>query len=105
MDVVFAAVGGDDTVARSFSVVKKGGHLISVIDEDPDGKADDHGINFQRTWVQPNACQLSEIATLIDAGTVKVSLDSVFPLADAKAAHLRSQTRRATGKIVLQVSE
>jgi NADPH:quinone reductase-like Zn-dependent oxidoreductase len=34
---------------------------------------------------------------------VRVHLDVILPLADAAAAHLRSETGRARGKIVLRV--
>ncbi len=53
--------------------------------------------------VQPSSEGLSRIAELIDAGTVKVLIDSVFPLSEVRAAHEKSQTGRAKGKIVLEV--
>ena len=53
--------------------------------------------------VQPNSEQLGRIAELIDEGKVQVLVDSVFPLSEARAAHDKSQTGRAKGKIVLEV--
>ncbi len=53
--------------------------------------------------VQPSREELGRIAELIDAGKVRVLIDSVFPLAETRAAHEKSQTGRAKGKIVLEV--
>jgi NADPH:quinone reductase-like Zn-dependent oxidoreductase len=53
--------------------------------------------------VQPSSENLGRIAGLIDEGTVRVLIDSVFPLSEARAAHAKSQTGRAKGKIVLEV--
>ena len=53
--------------------------------------------------VQPNSTHLARIAELIDGGQVRVIIDSVFPLSEARAAHEKSQTGRAKGKIVLEV--
>ena len=53
--------------------------------------------------VQPSSEALGRIAQLIDAGTVRVLIDSVFPLSETRAAHEKSQTGRAKGKIVLEV--
>ena len=53
--------------------------------------------------VQPSSENLVRISRLIDNGTVRVVIDSVFPLSEARAAHTKSQTGRAKGKIVLEV--
>ncbi len=53
--------------------------------------------------VQPNSEELGRIGQLIDDGTVRVLIDSVFPLSEARAAHEKSETGRAKGKIVLEV--
>ncbi len=103
VDLVFAAVGGNDIVARSLKVIKPGGHLISALDEIDNSLAEQHRVKYHRIWVQPNSQHLTEIKNLIDEEKVIVKLDSVFPLADAQQAHSRSESKRAVGKIVLQV--
>ena len=103
VDLVFAAVGGDNIVERSLKVIKPGGHLISALDELDHGLAEEHQVKFARIWVQPNGQDLNEIKKLIDEGKVTVNLDSVFPLADAQQAHARSESKRAVGKIVLEI--
>ena len=103
VDLVFAAVGGDNIVERSLKVIKPGGHLISALDEIDISLAEQHQVKFERIWVQPNSQDLNEIKKLIDDGKVSVYLDSVFSLADAQQAHTRSESKRAVGKIVLEV--
>ncbi|MGB1237951.1 MAG: NADP-dependent oxidoreductase [Pseudomonadales bacterium] len=104
LDAVLAAVGGDDILQRSLEVIRPGGHLISLLDEIDQTLAAGLDVNYQRWWVAPDAQDLRKIAQLIDSGQVKVIIDKVFPLAQAAQAHAWSESKRATGKIVLEVS-
>ncbi|MEZ8824155.1 NADP-dependent oxidoreductase [Vibrio amylolyticus] len=104
VDSVLVAVGADNTAERSLSVVRKGGHVVSLIDEVDEPLAKQHDVHFQRWWVMPKASDLQQIANLIDSGSIKVHLDKVFPLAEVKQAHALSESKRAQGKIVLEVS-
>jgi len=45
------------------------------------------GVRGTRVPAQPNSAQLTEIAALIDAGTVKPVVSTVLPLRDAAQAH------------------
>jgi NADPH:quinone reductase-like Zn-dependent oxidoreductase len=103
LDVVFDTMGGE-TLAQSWQTLKTGGRLVSICDQPDIATAQKHQINAQFCFVQPSATQLSEIATLLDAGHVKVVIDSIFPLAQAALAHERSESGRTRGKIVLQVA-
>jgi NADPH:quinone reductase-like Zn-dependent oxidoreductase len=62
-----------------------------------------HGVRAVMVSVRPDGERLAQIAALIDAGELKVVIDSEFPLAEAAAAHRRSESRRARGKIILRV--
>ena len=42
-----------------------------------------------------------QVWPLIEAGTVKVVMDSTYPLAEASKAHARMETNAHIGKIVL----
>ncbi|WP_411722719.1 zinc-binding dehydrogenase [Paenibacillus peoriae] len=55
------------------------------------------------TQVRSNGPQLAEFGCLLDAGTVRVAIDSTFPLADARKAHERAAGGHIQGKIVLTV--
>jgi NADPH:quinone reductase-like Zn-dependent oxidoreductase len=54
--------------------------------------------------VEPSREQLVELARLVDAGVVRASIDSVFPLAEARAAFERSMKRGKRGKVVLRIA-
>lgn len=45
-----------------------------------------------------NGARLQEIATLVDNGKLRVFIEKVFPLAEAKAAQDLSQTGHVQGK-------
>jgi NADPH:quinone reductase-like Zn-dependent oxidoreductase len=102
VDVVFDTIGGE-TQARSIPLLKSGGRLYSVV-ATPDAEAlASVGGTGGFVMVQPNSKELEQIAQLIDNGTVRVLIDSVFPLSETRAAHAKSETGRARGKIVLEV--
>jgi NADPH:quinone reductase-like Zn-dependent oxidoreductase len=61
------------------------------------------GVTVSMTQVRSNGPQLVELGRLLDAGTVRVAIDSTFPLADARKAHERAAHGHIQGKIVLTV--
>jgi len=103
VDIVLDTVGGDTRV-KSWSVLRKGGMLAAVAMPPPDGAvADEHGVRAAMTQVRPDGRRLEEIGKLIDAGQLRVLIDSEFPLESAAAAHERSESRHARGKIIIRV--
>ena len=104
VDVVFDTVGGE-TREHSLRVIKPGGMLVSILLGRSSLEQAVAGVNVQGMLVQPNAVQLAQIAQLIDAGKVHISVDTVLPLAHARKAHELSETHRTRGKIVLRVAE
>lgn len=102
VDVILDTIGGD-TQARSIPLLNSGGRMFSVV-ATPDAAAlAAVGATGGHFMVQPSSENLVRISRLIDNGTVRVVIDSVFPLSEARAAHTKSQTGRAKGKIVLEV--
>jgi len=55
--------------------------------------------------VKPDQTQLTAITELIEAGKIIPAIDSVHSLEQAAAAHLRSQSKRAVGKIIIRTSD
>jgi NADPH2:quinone reductase len=47
---------------------------------------------------------LAEIATLADAGKLKPIIDTVHPLTEASRAHARLESKKAIGKVVVEIS-
>src|SRR4051812_3321264 len=95
VDLVFDTVGGE-RLRRSGAVLRRGGRLVSVAEEPPDG-----GEYFT---VEPNRDQLWSIARLADAGQLRRPSVEIFPLASAREAFARSLERGRRGKVVLAVT-
>ncbi|TXI95980.1 MAG: NADP-dependent oxidoreductase [Burkholderiaceae bacterium] len=103
IDVVFDTLGGE-IQEKSWQTLKQGGRLISIISSPSEEAAAKVGGKALFCFVQPSATQLNELAKMIDAGQLKIIIDSVFPLSDVVGAHAKSTSGRAVGKIVIQVA-
>ncbi|MGX1365303.1 NADPH:quinone reductase-like Zn-dependent oxidoreductase [Streptomyces canus] len=101
LDLVLDAVGGPDS-RRFLRTLKRGGALYPVyfgaFDEEENARL---GVTVTATQVRSNGGQLAELARLVDAGTIRVAIDSTFALKDAQAAHERAARGHIRGKIVL----
>ncbi|PZR24925.1 MAG: NADPH:quinone reductase [Citrobacter freundii] len=104
VDLVVDCVGGPAT-GRFLKTLKTGGALFPIFPLGFSGaeEAKKSGVTVSATQVRSNGTQLSELASLIDNGTIKVIIDSVFPLADARKAHERAAKGHIQGKIALTV--
>ena len=102
VDAVLDTITGE-TMERSWQVLKKDGILVSILQPPSQEKAAAHGVRCAHTFVQPSVPHLNEIAKLLDAGKLKVVVEKVFPLWEARAAQDLSQTGHVRGKIVLRV--
>ncbi len=103
IDMVFDTIGGE-TQANSFKTLKKGGRLLSITQTPDEAVAAEHGIEAGFCFVQPNREQLEKLAEYADAGQLKVSIDSEYSLDQIAQAHERSESGRAQGKIIINVS-
>ena len=102
-DLVLDLVGGE-TQERSWSVVKPGGALISTLAEPSKERAAERQAKALRYMTEPNGSQLAEIATLIEDGKVRVAVDTVFDLRQARRAQEYQEGGHPRGKIVLEVA-
>ncbi len=104
IDVVFDAVGGE-TFDRSFSVLKLGGSIVTIVSTENPETAFDERKQKAFFIVEPNQNQLIEVAKLIDAGKLKTFVDAVVPLADAAAAYNGTlKNRQGHGKIAVEIT-
>jgi NADPH:quinone reductase-like Zn-dependent oxidoreductase len=101
-DVVLDTVGGE-TQERSWKVLKRGGIIVSLVQPPSEAAAATHGARGERIRQQPRGDQLARIADLVASGRVKVNIETVLPLAEARQAQQLSKAGHAGGKIVLKV--
>jgi NADPH:quinone reductase-like Zn-dependent oxidoreductase len=100
VDVVFDGVGGE-TLQRSWGVLKPGGKLVTIVGSQ--GAADQRSRDAFML-VRADGRQLAQLGQMIDAGELRVFVETVLPLADATEAYARAQESGKRGKIALDVS-
>ena len=102
VDLVVDLVGGD-ALDRSWSVLKPGGTLVSIV-EDPSSRAP-RGSNARSVFfvVEPSRAQLVELGRMIDARELRPLVGAVFPLARGAEAFRAKQNGGVPGKVVLDV--
>ena len=91
-ELVLDTVGGDALVAA----VRSGRRVVSVAEE---------AVGATYFVVEPNRSELVELAHRADAGELRPTIDSVFPLVEASAAFARLAERGKQGKVVLRVAD
>jgi len=126
IDFVLDTQGGE-TLWRSFSVMKRGGTVVSIGGM-PDLKfarawgvsplfwlplafltrretrlAREKGVRYEYLFMKASGEQLEEIGKLLDAGIIKPVIDRTFPLEETPAALAYSESGRATGKVVVEI--
>ena len=104
IDLVLDALGGP-SAGRFLRTLKRGGALFPVFPLGFAGAEDAEklGVTVSATQVRSSGAQLREVGRLLDDGTIRVVLDSTYPLADACKAHERAAQGHIQGKIVLNV--
>jgi NADPH:quinone reductase-like Zn-dependent oxidoreductase len=108
VDVVLDGVGGE-TLDRSVAVLAEGGRLVTL--PRPPSETVVERARRERdatvSWfsVEPDAAALRRVRDLVTEGVVAPTVSDRFPLAEARAAHERSETGHVRGKLVLTVAE
>ena len=103
IDLVYDLVGGE-TQERSWAVLKKGGALVSTVQEPSQEKANAIGVRALRYTAEPKADQLREIDALIESGKVRPLVTRTFAYGDAKEALRGLEQGHGSGKRVLDMA-
>ncbi|MDU4078522.1 MAG: NADP-dependent oxidoreductase [Klebsiella pneumoniae] len=104
--LVIDAPGGPAS-GRFLRTLRPGGALYPIFPLGFAGaeEARQRGVTVSTTQVRSSGAQLARLADLLDAGVIRVAIDSVFPLAQAQMAHERAAQGHLEGKIVLSVMD
>ena len=125
-DAVLGTLRGDG-LEKAMRIVKPGSHIVSLIGP-PDlafarsrgmnvvlklvfgllshkiiGLARQRGASYAFHFVRPDGGQLAQIAALVEAGSIRPVIDSVFPFLEAKQALAYLAQGRARGKVVVRM--
>ena len=103
LDVVLDTVGGQ-TQALSWQTLKEGGRLVAVNEPIDASKAAEYPKVIGRFLsIKPNKEILTRMAALLDEGKIRTVVGYEFPFRDIEEAFALSESKKAQGKIVVQV--
>jgi NADPH:quinone reductase-like Zn-dependent oxidoreductase len=85
VDVVFDLIGGD-TQQRSFLVLKEGGHLVSATQPVSQEETMRHHVSGEMMRLAPSGEVLGKIAQLLEEGTIRPDIATVYALPDVARA-------------------
>jgi NADPH:quinone reductase-like Zn-dependent oxidoreductase len=103
VDVVFDTVG-DETLQRSWGVLKKDGRMVTIV-SDVEG-TDDPKLKAAFFIVESNREQLEEVAQMLDEGTLRTFVGATVPLEQAGQAYANGHMpKTGPGKVVVAVAE
>lgn len=103
IDATLDTVGGD-TYRRSFTVIKKGGRIVSMLERPRQDLAGQYGVTASMLVTQITSERLVKLAELVTKGALKVKIDEIFTLDQAPKALLHLEKGLAKGKVVLAVA-
>lgn len=101
-DLVLDMIGGE-TLVNSLKILKKGGMLVSIKDQDTQGLAEKYGVRFEAFFMWPSGKILSQLTQLINDNNLNPVIDRTFNFEDTQKAYDYLQTGRAKGKVVIKV--
>jgi NADPH:quinone reductase-like Zn-dependent oxidoreductase len=99
-DFVFDTVAGE-TYKKSFAVLKKGGTIISMLEQPNAELAAQYGVTALAQMTQVTTARLNAVAELVKSGTIKVHVEREFPLEKVKDAFMARESGKVRGKVVL----
>ena len=101
-DAVFDTVGGEVT-NTSFTVLKPGGVLVSMMDQPNVDLAKKYGVQAigQNTLVDRN--HLQRLAQLVEENKIKAQIDKIYSLDEIQAAFVQQENQHPRGKVVIRI--
>jgi alcohol dehydrogenase len=101
-DAVFDTVGGE-TYTRSFRVLRKGGIIVSMLEQQNLELMEQFGVKAVSQFTQVNRERLSKLAEWVDQNKVNIHIDKTFSLDEAGKALDYLRDIHPRGKIVLAI--
>ena len=103
-DAVFDTIGGE-TYRRSFKVLKKGGMIISMLEQPNSELMNHYGVKAIFEFTQVNRERLTKLAQWVDQNNINIHVDKTFSLDEAGKALDYQKDIHPRGKVVLVVSK
>jgi alcohol dehydrogenase len=99
-DAVFDTVGGE-TYRRSFKVLKKGGIIVSMLEQPNSELMNQYGIKAIFQFTQADRERLTKLAQWVDQNNIRVNVEKKFSLDEAGDALDYQKDVHPRGKVVL----
>jgi alcohol dehydrogenase len=99
-DAVFDTVGGE-TYRRSFKVLKKGGIIVSMLEQPNSELMSQYGIKAIFQFTQADRERLTKLAQWVDQNNIRVNIEKKFSLDEAGDALDYQKDVHPRGKVVL----
>lgn len=99
-DAVYDTVGGD-TYKRSFKVLKRGGMIVSMLEQPNQQLMEQSGAKAVYQFTQVNSERLTKLAQWVDQNNIRVNVEKTFPLDKAAEALDYQKDVHPSGKVVL----
>ena len=99
-DAVFDTVGGE-TYTRSFKVLKKGGIIVSMLEQPNSELMSRYGIKAIFQFTQADRELLRKLAQWVDENNIRVNVEKTFSLEDTGKALDYQKDLHPRGKVVL----
>jgi NADPH:quinone reductase-like Zn-dependent oxidoreductase len=103
LDMVYDLIDGE-TRDRSWSLLRKGGVLVTTLTEPSQEKAAQCEVRALRYTVEADGDHLAKIVDLVAAGKVIPHVQKTFPLSAAADALASVEEGHSIGKVVLKVA-
>jgi alcohol dehydrogenase len=99
-DAVFDTVG-DETYRRSFKVIKKGGVIVSMLDQPDSELMNQYGVKAIFQFTQADRERLTKLTQWVDENNIRVNVEKTFLLDEAGDALDYQKDVHPRGKVVL----
>lgn len=100
IDVIFNAVS-EQSLTQAIRTLRTGGTIVSIAGQLDVESLRARGFQAHRILVRPQAEQLRELVALVNAGSLRVVVEAIFPLSEAASAHTILERGHVRGKLVL----
>ena len=101
-DAVFDTVGGD-TYRRSFKVLKKGGVIVSMLEQPNSELMNQYGIKAVFQFTQADRERLTKVAQWVDENNIRLNIEKKFSLDETGDALDYQKDVHPRGKVVLDI--
>jgi alcohol dehydrogenase len=101
-DAVFDTVGGD-TYRRSFKVLKKGGVIVSMLEQPNSELMNQYGVKAIFQFTQADRERLTKVAQWVDENNIRLNIEKKFSLDETSDALDYQKDIHPRGKVVLDI--